>query len=139
MELINSIDETFKFENKEIRVLGNYHEPLFVAKDICNILELSNVTESLRNIPEKWKCSEILNTLTRGKQTMIILKEPAVYQLVMRSNKQIAQKYANYNKGRVFKVRLSDSTATKHNIPLKNPPNEVTISEDVPAHKIKEI
>ena len=93
MELINSIDETFKFENKEIRVLGNYHEPLFVAKDICNILELSNVTESLRNIPEKWKCSEILNTLTRGKQTMIILKEPAVYQLIMRSNKPIAQKF----------------------------------------------
>jgi prophage antirepressor-like protein len=93
MELINSIDKTFKFENKEIRVLGNYNEPLFVAKDICNILELSNITESLRNIPEKWKCSEILNTLTRGKQTMIILKEPAVYQLIMRSTKPIAQKF----------------------------------------------
>ena len=93
MELINSIDETFKFDNKEIRVLGNYHEPLFVAKDICNILGLSNVTEAIRNIPEKWKCSESMNTLTRGKQTMIILKEPAVYQLIMRSTKPIAQKF----------------------------------------------
>jgi prophage antirepressor-like protein len=93
MELINSIDETFKFEDKEIRVIGTYNNPLFVAKDICNILELSNTTEALRNIPEKWKGSEILNTLTRGNQIMIILKEAAVYQLVMRSNKPIAKKF----------------------------------------------
>ena len=93
MELIKSIDETFKFEDKEIRVIGTYNEPLFVAKDICNILELSNITEALRNIPEKWKGSEILNTLTRGNQTMIILKEAAVYQLVLRSTKPIAKKF----------------------------------------------
>ena len=93
MELINQIDETFKFEDKEIRVIGTYNEPLFVAKDICTILELSNITEALRNIPEKWKCSEILNTLTRGNQTMTMLKEPAVYQLVMRSTKPMAKKF----------------------------------------------
>ena len=93
MELINQIDETFKFEDKEIRIIGTYNEPLFVAKDICTILELSNITEALRNIPEKWKCSEILNTLTRGNQTMTMLKEPAVYQLVMRSTKPMAKKF----------------------------------------------
>ena len=93
MELINQIDETFKFEDKEIRIIGTYNEPLFVAKDICTILELSNITEALRNIPEKWKCSEILNTLTRGNQTMTMLKEPAVYQLVMRSTKPMAKNF----------------------------------------------
>jgi prophage antirepressor-like protein len=93
MELINQIDETFKFENKEIRVLGSYNEPWFVAKDICNILELSNITEALRNIPQKWKSSEILNTSTRGNQTMIMLSEPAVYNFIMRSNKPIAKKF----------------------------------------------
>ncbi len=93
MELLNSIDEIFKFNDKEVRIIGTCNEPLFVAKDICNILELSNITEALRNIPEKWKGSEILNTLTRGNQNMIILKEPAVYQLVMRSTKPIAKKF----------------------------------------------
>ena len=38
-----------------------------------------NMAEALRNIPEKWKSSEILNTSTRGKQTMIVLQETAVY------------------------------------------------------------
>ena len=62
MELINKIDETFKINDKEIRILGSYNEPLFVAKDICDVLGLSNITEALKNIPQKWRHSEILST-----------------------------------------------------------------------------
>ena len=92
MELINIIDETFKFEGKQIRVIGTIENPWFVAKDICNILELTNITEALKNIPEKWRGSETLNT-SGGRQNMIILSEPAVYCLIMRSNKPIAKKF----------------------------------------------
>ena len=93
MELIHQIDETFKFEDKEIRVIGNYNEPLFVAKDICTILELSNITEALRNIPEKWRTSEILKCANGQNMNMIILKEPAVNQLIMRSTKPMAKAF----------------------------------------------
>ena len=101
MELIKQIDETFKFNDKEIRVLGSYNEPLFVAKDICSILGLSNVTEALKNIPQKWKKIENLTSVSLKSdilyqeqgRNMIILSEPAVYQLIMRSNKPIAQKF----------------------------------------------
>jgi len=92
MELIKSIDETFKFDDKVVRVLGTYDNPYFIAKDICNILGLKNITEMLRNIPEKWRSSEIVNT-SGGNQNMILLTEPAVYKLIMRSNKPIAQKF----------------------------------------------
>jgi len=101
MELINQIDEQFKFENKEIRVIGSYNEPFFIAKDICNILELSNITEALKNIPQKWKKIENLTSVSLKSdiiyqeqgRNMIILSEPAVYKLIMRSNKPIAQKF----------------------------------------------
>ena len=92
MELINQIDESFKFEDKQIRVLGSYTEPWFVAKDICDILGLKNVTESLKNIPIKWKTSETLRA-SYNSQNMNIISEPAVYKLIMRSNKLIAQKF----------------------------------------------
>ena len=92
MELINAIDETFKFENKEIRVIGTYDKPWFIAKDICDILGLANVTEALRNIPDKWMTSEILKS-SYNSQHMKIISEPAVYKLIMRSNKPIAQKF----------------------------------------------
>jgi prophage antirepressor-like protein len=45
MELINQIDETINFNENTIRVIGTYTDPWFVAKDICKILELSNITE----------------------------------------------------------------------------------------------
>ena len=92
MDLIKQIDETFKFENKEIRVIGSYNEPLFVAKDICDILELSNITNALRNIPEKWMTLQNVKS-SYNSQNMIMLYEPAVYKLIMRSNKPIAQKF----------------------------------------------
>ena len=101
MELINQLDETFKFENKEIRILGSYNEPFFVAKDICDVLGLSNITEALKNIPQKWKQIENLTSVSlksgvlhqEQSRNMIILSEPAVYKLIMRSNKPIAQKF----------------------------------------------
>jgi len=101
MELINEIDETFVFNEKEIRVLGSYNEPLFVAKDICTILGLSNVTEAVKSIPQKWKKIENLTSVSLKSdilyqeqgRNMIILSEPAVYKLIMRSNKPVAQKF----------------------------------------------
>ena len=92
MELINQFDETFNFEDKEIRVLGSYKEPFFVAKDICDILGLSNITNALRSIPDKWMTLQNVKT-SYNSQNMIMLLEPAVYKLIMRSNKPIAQKF----------------------------------------------
>ena len=92
MELIKHIDETFKFNDKKIRIIGTYDEPWFVAKDICDILGLTNVTETLKNIPENWRSSETLRT-SYNSQTMNIINEAAVYRLIMRSNKPIAQKF----------------------------------------------
>ena len=59
-ELINSIDETFNFNEKIIRVVGTTKEPWFVAKDICDILGLSNITNALKNLPEKWRTLKLL-------------------------------------------------------------------------------
>jgi prophage antirepressor-like protein len=95
MELINLIDETILFNNDTVRIIGTYNEPWFIAKDICKILGIANVTESLRNIPEKWRGSEILST-SNGNQNMNIINESGLYKLIMRSNKPIAQKFQEH-------------------------------------------
>ena len=92
MELLNQIDETVSFNEKNIRVIGTYEEPWFVAKDICSILELKNITETMKMIPERWRGSEKLNTFG-GDQNMIIINEAGLYKLIMRSNKPVAQKF----------------------------------------------
>jgi prophage antirepressor-like protein len=92
MELINQIDETFNFNDKQIRIIGTGENPWFIAKDICEILGLKDVSNALLNIPEKWKGTKVISTLG-GKQDMRIINEPALYKLIMRSNKPIAQKF----------------------------------------------
>ena len=91
-ELINQIDKTFNFNENTIRVIGTYNEPWFIAKDICNILELPNVTNALKILPEKWRGLKLLSTFG-GEQNMNIINEAGLYKLIMRSNKPIAQKF----------------------------------------------
>jgi prophage antirepressor-like protein len=95
MELINQIDETIAFNESNIRVIGSYDKPWFVAKDICNILELKDVSNALLNIPDKWKGTKVISTLG-GKQDMRIINESGLYKLIMRSNKSIAQKFQDF-------------------------------------------
>ena len=93
--LINQIDKTFLFDKKEIRIIGTCDEPWFAAVDICNVLGLKNVTVSLKNIPDKWRDLKMLVT-PFGNQNMIIINESALYKLIMRSNKQITEKFQEF-------------------------------------------
>ena len=101
MELINSIDESFMFDNKPIRVMGTTDEPWFVAKDICDILGLTNITESLKNIRESYKQIKNLTSVLMKSgfsnqeqgRNMIFINESGLYRLISRSNKPIAQKF----------------------------------------------
>ena len=96
--LINSIDQTINFNEQTIRIVGSYDNPLFVAIDICKILGLKNVTDTLRSLPDKWKkiCdlenSEVTST-ARKIQGLNCINEAGLYKLIMRSNKPVAQKF----------------------------------------------
>jgi prophage antirepressor-like protein len=92
MELINCIDETISFNENNIRIIGSYNEPWFVAKDVCQILDIKDVSMALTKIPEKWKGTKVIGTLG-GNQDMRIINEAGLYKLIMRSNKLIAQKF----------------------------------------------
>ena len=96
--LVNIIDETIIFNEETIRIVGTFENPLFVAIDICKILGLKNVTDTLRSVPDKWKqiCDlenyEVTST-ARKTQGLNCINEAGLYRLIMRSNKPIAQKF----------------------------------------------
>jgi prophage antirepressor-like protein len=95
-ELINSIDMNLSFNDETIKVLGTSENPMFVVKDICKILGLSNVTEVLRNIPDKWKCSLKVNTSTQGLQTSNVVNQAGLYKIIMRCNKPVAKPFQEF-------------------------------------------
>jgi anti-repressor protein len=94
-DLIEIIDNTFNFNNETVRIIGSFQEPWFVAKDVCSILGLENVTNSVKPLPEKWRSLKVLSTPS-GNQNTNIINEAGLYRLIMRSNKSIAQKFQEW-------------------------------------------
>jgi len=94
-EKINQTEEVFSFNNNKIRIIGENNNPMFIASDICKILELSNVSQALSIIPEKWK-GIISNDTLGGKQNMITISESGLYKLIMKSKKPIAETFQEW-------------------------------------------
>ena len=99
-ELVNAIDKTLNFTEKNIRVLRTNQDSWYIAKDICVVLGFKNVTEALRHVPENQRGVTLLNPNT--SQNCIKITEQAMYKLIMRSNKPTAQKFQDYVCGEIL-------------------------------------
>jgi prophage antirepressor-like protein len=89
---------TFDHNRKPIRVEMIDGEPWFVAKDVCDILGLTNPTEALRNLDDDEK-----NTLRisegiqrRGNPNVSVVNESGLYALIIRSNKPEARVFRKW-------------------------------------------
>ena len=94
---MSEITKIFKFEDGPlVRVVVRDGEPWFVAKDVCAVLELGNVTEALRGLDE-----DEVNTLriaegTRGNPNVNGITEAGLYSLVLRSRKPEAKRFKRW-------------------------------------------
>jgi prophage antirepressor-like protein len=96
MNVENKEIEIYSFKGKNIRVVGTFETPLFAVKDICNILEIVNVTTAVSNIPDKWKTVRKFLRVNSNPLDMLCVNEAGLYKLIMRSNKPIAEKFQEW-------------------------------------------
>lgn len=78
-----------------LRVVERKVQPWFVAKDVCDILELGNPRSSLALLDEDEKDVHSMDTLG-GKQEMTIISEPGLYSLILRSRKSEAKAFKRW-------------------------------------------
>lgn len=90
-----SINTSIIFDTDNVRIVGTYEEPWFIAKDICKKLGLANTTMALKKIPEKNRGSIRLSTPSGDHETNIV-NESGLYNLIMRSNKPEAEKFREW-------------------------------------------
>lgn len=84
--------QVFNFEQKDVRVVMKDGEPWWVAKDVCEVLELSNPTMALEGLDEDERAKFCL-----GRQgDANIITESGLYTLVMRSNKPEAKRFRKW-------------------------------------------
>ena len=73
----------FKFGDSEIRVINKCGEPCFVAKDVCDALNLTNSRKALTALDDDEKGVTLSYTLG-GEQNLSIVSESGMYTLVLR-------------------------------------------------------
>ena len=84
---MNSI-QRFDFNDAPLRTLTDEAgEPWFVAKDVCSVLELNNVSQALTRLDDDEKSSITLNDGTPGSPNKSIVSESGLYALVLASRK----------------------------------------------------
>lgn len=90
--------QRFDFKGESLRALTNMAgEPWFVAKDVCDVLELSNVSQTLaRRIDDDEKSFITLNDGTPGNPNRAIVSESGLYALVLASRKPEAHEFKRW-------------------------------------------
>ncbi|EHL0086903.1 phage repressor protein/antirepressor Ant [Escherichia coli] len=73
----------FKFGDSEIRVINKCGEPWFVAKDVCDALNLTNSRKAITALDDDEKGVTLSYTLG-GEQNLSIVSESGMYTLVLR-------------------------------------------------------
>ncbi len=73
----------FHFENQSVRVLLLNNDPWFVAKDVCEALNLSNSRAVIKALDDDEKGVSLIDTLG-GAQQITVINESGLYTIILR-------------------------------------------------------
>lgn len=79
-----------------VRIILQDNEPWFVAKDVCDCLEINNSRQALSRLDYDEKNSVILNDGTAGNPEKSIVNEYGLYSLVLSSRKPEAKEFKRW-------------------------------------------
>ncbi|OHX39203.1 BRO family protein [Cytobacillus oceanisediminis] len=98
---MNELQRVFDFKGQNLRTIIQNGQPWFVAKDVCDILELSNSRMALQRLDESEKGVSSIDTLG-GKQSLSIVNESGLYELIFASRKIEAKMFKKWVKQEVL-------------------------------------
>lgn len=87
--------QLFKFESKDVRCYGTWNNPIWIAQEICDCLELSNNRQALARLDEDEKDVISIDT-PGGVQEVLAVNEPGLYSLVLGCRKPIAKRFKRW-------------------------------------------
>jgi anti-repressor protein len=88
---------TFNFHGNDIRtIIGQDGEPWFVAKDVCDVLEMGNPRTSLTLLDEDERNTVQIVDGNRGNPNLSIISESGLYSLTLRSRKPQAKAFKKW-------------------------------------------
>jgi prophage antirepressor-like protein len=94
----------FVFEGHPIRIqMGEDGEPWFVAKDVCDVLGLTNVSQALSRLDYDQKRDNIITNDAIGRRKLVLgVNESGLYDLTLDSRKPEARRIRKWVVGDVM-------------------------------------
>jgi anti-repressor protein len=117
----------------QIRTIVNNDEVWFVAKDVCEALNLGNSREAISKLDNDEKGAEKVDTLG-GLQQMSIINESGLYTLVIRSNMPKAKEFRKWVTSDVIpSIRKNGMYATPQTVDqmLNDPDAMISILQQI--------
>jgi len=107
---------------KQLTLYGDIDNPLFLAKEVAEWIEHSDVSTMIRNIDDDEKLTQTLFVSGQNRE-MWFLTEDGVYEVLMQSRKTIAKQFKKEVKAVLKSIRKHGIYATDNvvNAILENP------------------
>lgn len=96
---------------RNFKIYGDINNPLFLAKDVAQWIEHSDVSTMIRAVDENEKVTNIVCTLG-GNQEAWFLTEDGLYEVLMQSRKPIAKEFKKRVKQILKEIRRHGMYAT---------------------------
>ena len=133
------IFENNQFGKVRVQVINN--EPWFVAKDVCDALDIKNSRQALTRLEEDEKADVILNDGSQNRN-MSIVNEYGLYNLVLASRKREAKQFKRWITHEVIPtIRKHGAYLTEDKIEevLLNPDTIIKLAMDLKEEKKKRL
>ncbi|MEC1470513.1 phage antirepressor [Bacillus haynesii] len=92
---MDQLQKVFNYQDQQVRTVVKDGEPWFVAKDVCDVLEIGNPSQALSRLDEDEKNTVILNEGI-GNPNKTIVNEPGLYSLILGSRKPEAKQFKRW-------------------------------------------
>jgi len=93
--------QVWQYNKHQVRTVIKDGEPWFVAKDICDTLNLANTSQATSKLEDAEKGIIRMDTLG-GEQSMVIVNESGMYAMVLRNDKAEARIFRVWVTGTVL-------------------------------------
>ncbi|WP_081387878.1 Bro-N domain-containing protein [Paenibacillus sp. FSL H8-0175] len=89
------LSNVFSYGDRNVRTVMINNEPWFVAKDVCDILEISKYRDAVSRLDNDERGSVLMDTLG-GNQQLSAINESGLYSLIMASRKPEAKSFRKW-------------------------------------------
>ena len=87
----------FDYNGEKIRTVIQNGEPWFVAKDVCDVLGLGQVSRALQGLKNDGRLLKVTHPQNPNKLIEVnVVNEPGLYKLIFKSRKPEAEKFQNW-------------------------------------------